>query len=129
MRHGRKFNHLGRDCDHRKALLKNLSISLIKHKRISTTLAKAKELRRFVEPILTSSKDDSMSSRRLVFSKLMNKEAVKELFNNISSVIANRNGGYTRIIKTGNRYGDNAKMCLIELVDYGYSAKNKTSKK
>lgn len=129
MRHGRNFNHLGRDCDHRKALLKNLSISLIKNKRIFTTLAKAKELRKFVEPILTSSKDDSMSSRRLVFSKLMNKEAVKELFNNISSVISDRKGGYTRIIKTGNRYGDNAKMCLIELVDYGYSAKNNSAKK
>ena len=117
MRHGRNFNHLGRDCDHRKALLKNLSISLIKHKRISTTLAKAKALRKFVEPILTSSKDDSMSSRRLVFSKLMNKEAVKELFNNISSVIAERNGGYTRIIKLTERKGDDALTVRLELVD------------
>ena len=124
-----KNRKLGRTTDQREALLRSQVTSLLVNGQIETTLAKAKELRRFVEPILTSSKDDSMSSRRLVFSKLMNKEAVKELFNNISSVISDRKGGYTRIIKTGNRYGDNAKMCLIELVDYGYSAKNNSVKK
>ena len=118
MRHGRKFNHLSRKCGHRKALLRNLSISLINNKRIVTTLAKGKELKKFIEPILTIAKDGSMNSRKLVFSKLVNKDAVKELFNNVSECIKNRNGGYTRIIKLPSRFGDNAKMCSISLVDF-----------
>jgi large subunit ribosomal protein L17 len=118
MRHGKKFNHLGRTSSHRGALLKNMAISLIEHKRINTTLAKAKELRVFVEPILNRAKDDSMHSRRMVFKKLQDKEAVTELFREVSVKIADRPGGYTRILKTGTRLGDNAEMCIIELVDY-----------
>ena len=118
MRHGKKFNHLGRTASHRKAMLSNMATSLILHKRISTTLAKAKALRKYVEPILTRGKEDSTHSRRMVFSYLQNKESVKTLFDEVSEKIANRPGGYTRILKTGNRLGDNAEMCIIELVDY-----------
>ena len=118
MRHGKKINHLGRTSTHRKAMLSNMASSLILHKRISTTLAKAKALRTFVEPLITRSKDDSTHNRRTVFSYLQNKEAVSELFREISKKISDRPGGYTRILKTGNRLGDNADMCIIELVDY-----------
>lgn len=118
MRHGNKVNHLGRKTAHRKAMLQNMACSLIEHKRIQTTLAKAKELRVFVEPILTKSKDDTMHNRRTAFAYLQNKYAVKELFGNIRPAIAERPGGYLRILKTGNRLGDNAEMCLIELVDF-----------
>jgi large subunit ribosomal protein L17 len=118
MRHNRKINHLGRTNTHRDAMLSNMAISLINHKRIFTTVAKAKALRKFVEPIITKSKNDTTHSRRMVFSILQNKYAVTELFQNISQKIAERPGGYTRIIKTGNRLGDNAAMCFIELVDY-----------
>jgi len=118
MRHQKKINHLGRTSSHRKAMLSNMASSLILHKRIHTTVAKAKALRTFVEPLITKSKDDSTHSRRLVFSYLQNKEAVSELFREISKKILERPGGYTRILKTGNRMGDNAEMCLIELVDY-----------
>lgn len=118
MRHNKNFNHLGRKKAHRDALLANMTISLIKHKRIFTTLAKAKALRQYAEPLINRAKEDSTANRRLVFSHLQNKEAVTELFREVSQKIAERNGGYTRILKTGNRLGDNAKMCLIELVDY-----------
>lgn len=118
MRHGKKINHLGRTSSHRKAMLSNMASSLILHKRISTTLAKAKALRTYVEPLITHSKDDSTHSRRLVFSYLQSKEAVTELFREVSKKIADRPGGYTRILKTGNRLGDNADMCIMELVDY-----------
>ena len=118
MRHGKKINHLGRTSSHRKAMLSNMATSLILHKRISTTLAKAKALKTYVEPLITRSKEDSTNSRRLVFSYLQSKEAVSELFREISQKIANRPGGYTRILKTGNRLGDNADMCILELVDY-----------
>ncbi len=118
MRHGKKFNHLGRTNAHRKAMLSNMACSLIMHKRIRTTLAKAKALRGYVEPLITRSKDDSTHSRRVVFSYLRSKEAVTELFREISVKVADRPGGYTRILKTGNRLGDNAEMCIIELVDY-----------
>lgn len=118
MRHGNKQNHLGRTASHRKAMLSNMAASLILHKRIETTLAKAKELRKYVEPILTKAKDDSTHSRRTVFSYLNDKEAVKELFNVVADKIANRPGGYTRIIKLGNRLGDAAEVSLIELVDF-----------
>jgi len=118
MRHGKKINHLGRTSSHRKAMLSNMASSLILHKRISTTLAKAKALRTFVEPLFTRSKDDSTHNRRMVFGYLQNKEAVSELFREISKKISDRPGGYTRILKTGNRLGDNADMCIIELVDY-----------
>ncbi len=118
MRHNKKFNHLGRTASHRKAMLANMAVSLIKHKRISTTLAKAKALRRYVEPILTKSKTDTTHSRRLVFKLLQNKEAINELFREVSVKIADRPGGYTRILRTGFRLGDNAEMCIIELVDY-----------
>jgi large subunit ribosomal protein L17 len=118
MRHGKKFNHLGRKSAHRKAMLSNMASSLIMHKRIRTTLAKAKALRGYVEPLITKSKDDSTHSRRVVFSYLQSKEAVTELFREVSVKVANRPGGYTRILKTGNRLGDNAEMCFIELVDY-----------
>ncbi|MCD8290481.1 MAG: 50S ribosomal protein L17 [Prevotella sp.] len=118
MRHNKKFNHLGRTTAHRHALLANMAISLIRHKRINTTVAKAKALRKYVEPLLTRSKDDTTHSRRVVFSYLQNKEAVTELFQNISAKIGDRPGGYTRIIKTGFRRGDAADMCFIELVDY-----------
>lgn len=118
MRHQKKINHLGRKSAHRKAMLSNMAASLIIHKRIHTTVAKAKALRIYVEPLLTKSKDDTTHSRRLVFSHLQSKEAVTELFREISKKIMDRPGGYTRILKTGNRFGDNAEMCLIELVDY-----------
>jgi large subunit ribosomal protein L17 len=118
MRHQRTINKLSRTSEHRKALMANMASSLIKHKRIETTLAKAKALRMFVEPLITRSKSDTTQSRRLVFSYLKDKEAVSELFRDISLKVANRPGGYTRILKTGTRSGDAAEMCLIELVDY-----------
>ncbi len=118
MRHNKKFNHLGRKTAHRKAMLANMACSLIVHKRISTTVAKAKALRMYVEPLMTKSKIDSTHSRRIVFSYLQDKEAVSELFRDVALKIADRPGGYTRILKTGNRLGDNAEMCIIELVDY-----------
>ncbi len=118
MRHGKKFNHLSRTKSHRKAMLSNMACSLIQHKRINTTLAKAKALRGFVEPLITKSKDDSTHSRRVVFSYLNNKQIVSELFRDVAPKVANRPGGYTRIIKTGNRQGDNAEMCMMELVDF-----------
>jgi large subunit ribosomal protein L17 len=118
MRHGKKFNHLGRTTSHRKAMLANMASSLIKHKRISTTLAKAKALRMYVEPLITKSKLDTTHSRRTVFSYLQDKETVTELFRDVAAKVANRPGGYTRIIKLNNRLGDNAEMALIELVDY-----------
>jgi len=118
MRHNNKINHLGRTHSHRDAMLSNMAVSLVKHKRIFTTLAKAKELRKFVEPLITKSKEDTTHSRRVVFQNLRDKYAVTELFQDISQKIGDRPGGYTRIIKTGNRLGDNASMCFIELVDY-----------
>ena len=118
MRHNKKFNHLGRKTAHRKAMLSNMASSLIQHKRIATTLAKAKALQVYVEPILTKSKEDTTHSRRMVFSLLQNKEIVTELFTSVSEKIADRPGGYTRILRTGFRLGDNAEMCIIELVDY-----------
>lgn len=118
MRHRKKFNHLGRKSGHRKAMLANMANSLILHKKIETTTAKAKALRMYVEPLITKSKDDTTHSRRVVFSYLQNKVAVSELFREISPKIMERPGGYTRILKTGNRLGDNADMCIIELVDY-----------
>ncbi len=118
MRHGKKFNHLSRTTSHRAAMLSNMASSLILSKRISTTVAKAKALRKYVEPLLTKSKTDDTNSRRVVFSYLQNKESVSELFNEVAEKIATRPGGYTRILKTGNRFGDNAEMCIIELVDY-----------
>ena len=118
MRHGKKVNHLGRTDSHRRAMLANMASSLIKHKRISTTLAKAKALRMYVEPLITKSKNDTTHSRRIVFSYLQDKETVTELFRDIAAKVANRPGGYTRIIKLNSRLGDNAEMALIELVDY-----------
>ena len=118
MRHNKKFNHLGRTKSHRYALLANMKISLIMHKRIVTTLAKAKALRIYAEPLINRAKTDDTANRRVVFRYLQNKEAVTELFQNISQKIADRPGGYTRILKLGNRLGDNAKTCFIELVDY-----------
>lgn len=118
MRHGKKFNHLGRTASHRKAMLSNMATSLILHKRIKTTLAKAKALRVYVEPLVTKSKTDTTHDRRMVFSHLQSKEAVSELFGIVSEKVANRPGGYTRIIKLGKRLGDNAEMCMIELVDF-----------
>ena len=118
MRHGKRFNHLSRKAPHRKSMLSNMASSLILHKKIETTLAKAKALRKFVEPLLTKSESDTTHSRRSVFSLLENKEAVNELFNKVSEKISSRPGGYTRIIKTGFRLGDNAEMSIIELVDY-----------
>ncbi|NBU90118.1 MAG: 50S ribosomal protein L17 [Flavobacteriia bacterium] len=129
MRHGNKVNHLGRKTGHLKAMLSNMACSLLEHKRITTTLAKAKSLRVFVEPILTKSKNDTTHSRRLVFSHLQNKEVVTELFRDIALKIATRNGGYTRIIRTGFRLGDNAEMCIIELVDYNEIYTNEKAKK
>lgn len=129
MRHNRKINHLGRTSSHRKAMLSNMACSLIQHKRIFTTTAKAKALRKYVEPLITKSKSDTTQSRRVVFSYLQNKYAVKELFKDISQKIAERPGGYTRIIKTGNRLGDNAAMCFIELVDYDDNMKVDGAKK
>jgi large subunit ribosomal protein L17 len=118
MRHNKKVNHLGRKSAHRKAMLANMASSLLIHKRISTTLAKAKALRSYVEPLITKGKSDTTHSRRVVFSYLQDKEAVSELFREISAKIGDRPGGYTRILKTGNRLGDNAEMCIMELVDY-----------
>ncbi len=118
MRHRKSFNHLSRTSDHRKAMLSNMASSLIIHKRIETTLAKAKALRSFVEPLITKSKDDSTHSRRMVFRYLQNKEAVSELFREIAKKVSNRPGGYLRILKLGARLGDNAEMCMVELVDY-----------
>ncbi len=118
MRHNKKFNHLGRKAAHRGAMLSNMACSLIKHKRISTTLAKAKALRMYVEPLLTRAKEDTTANRRLVFAELKQKEVVTELFQNVSEKIANRPGGYCRILRTGFRLGDAAEMCIIELVDY-----------
>ena len=118
MRHNKKVNHLGRTKAHREALLANMASSLIKNKRIFTTTAKAKSLRKYIEPLITKSKDSSVHSQRIVFSSLQDKYAVKELFTEISSKVMDRPGGYTRIIKTGLREGDNAAMCFIELVDY-----------
>ncbi len=118
MRHGKKINHLGRTAPHRKAMLSNMASSLILNKRISTTVAKAKALRKYVEPLMTKAKDDTTHSRRVVFSYLNDKESVKTLFDEVAEKISSRPGGYTRIIKTGARLGDNAEMCIIELVDY-----------
>ena len=130
MRHGKKFNHLGRTASHRKALLSNMAYSLIEHKRINTTVAKAKALRVYIEPLLTKSKEDTTHNRRTVFSYLQNKEAVTELFRTIAPKIAERNGGYCRIIKTGFRLGDGADTAMIELVDFNelYSAKSDAKK-
>ena len=130
MRHNKKFNHLGRKKAHRDALLANMTISLIEHKRIFTTLAKAKALRIYAEPIINRAKTDDTASRRVVFSYLQSKSAVNELFTNIAQKIADRPGGYTRILKTGNRLGDNAQTCFIELVDYNENMlKEKAAKK
>ncbi|AEL26356.1 50S ribosomal protein L17 [Cyclobacterium marinum] len=118
MRHGKKFNHLGRTASHRKAMLSNMAKSLLEHKRISTTLAKAKELRKYIEPLITKAKEDTTHNRRITFSYLRNKEAIKLLFGEVVEKVGNRPGGYTRIIKTGYRLGDNAEMCIIELVDF-----------
>jgi large subunit ribosomal protein L17 len=136
MRHQRVINHLGRTSSHRKAMLANMASSLILHKRITTTTAKAKALRTYVEPLITKSKEDSTHSRRMVFSYLKDKQAVAELFRDVSPKIAERPGGYTRILKIGNRIGDNADMCILELVDYnenmlggGEAAKAKTTRR
>jgi large subunit ribosomal protein L17 len=128
MRHGKKFNHLGRQASHRKAMLANMACSLIEHKRVNTTLAKAKALRKFVEPLITKSKTDSTHSRRTCFRYLRSKDAVSELFRDVSVKVADRPGGYTRILKTGFRQGDNAEMCLIELVDYNDAMLKDTKK-
>ena len=131
MRHGKKFNHLGRQTAHRKAMLANMACSLIEHKRINTTVAKAKSLRVFIEPLITKSKSDTTHNRRVVFSYLRDKYAVTELFKEISVKIADRPGGYIRIIKLGNRQGDNAPMAMVELVDYNeiYNPKGNKAKK
>jgi len=129
MRHGKTFNHLGRTATHRKSLLSNMATSLILHKRITTTVAKAKELRKFVEPLITKSKDDSTHSRRIVFSYLKSKESTAELFGPVAQKVADRPGGYTRILKLMNRKGDNAEMAIIELVDFNENLlKDKTTK-
>src|SRR5574344_717881 len=130
MRHNKKFNHLSRTASHRSSMLANMAISLIMHKRITTTLAKAKALKKYVEPLITKSKEDTTNSRRVVFSNLQDKFAVTELFKEISTKVADRPGGYTRIIKLGTRQGDTASMCFIELVDYDENmAKTATAKK
>jgi large subunit ribosomal protein L17 len=131
MRHNKSFNHLGRQAGHRSAMLANMASSLILHKRINTTVAKAKALKMYVEPLITKSKVDSTHSRRVVFSYLQNKDSVSELFRDIAVKVANRPGGYTRILKTGNRIGDNAEMCIIELVDYNeiYTQERNTTEK
>ena len=131
MRHGKKFNHLGRKTAHRKAMLANMACSLIEHKRINTTVAKAKALRQYVEPMITKSKEDTTQNRRLVFSNLRNKYAVTELFRDVAVKVGDRPGGYVRIIKLGNRQGDNASMALVELVDYNeiYNPKEKKKAK
>ena len=118
MRHNKKFNHLSRTASHRSAMLANMAISLIEHKRITTTVAKAKALKKYVEPLITKAKDDSTNSRRVVFSYLQNKEAIKELFGEVAQKVGDRPGGYTRIIKLGHRQGDAADICFIELVDF-----------
>ncbi len=131
MRHGKKFNHLGRKTAHRKSMLANMACSLIEHKRINTTVAKAKALKQFVEPMITKSKSDTTHNRRIVFSKLRQKDAVTELFRDVAAKVGDRPGGYTRIIKLGNRLGDNADMAMIELVDYNeiYNAGKPAKKK
>ncbi|MDO9275868.1 MAG: 50S ribosomal protein L17 [Lutibacter sp.] len=131
MRHGKKFNHLGRKTAHRKSMFANMACSLIEHKRINTTVAKAKALRQFVEPLITKSKEDTTHNRRVVFSYLRNKFMVTELFKEVSVKVADRPGGYVRIIKLGSRQGDNAPMAMIELVDYNpnYNPNNKAKKK
>ena len=131
MRHGKKINHLGRKSAHRKAMLANMACSLIEHKRINTTVAKAKALRQFVEPLVTKSKEDTTHNRRIVFSRLRQKDAVTELFRDVAVKVGDRPGGYTRIIKLGNRLGDNADMAMIELVDYNeiYNAGKPVKKK
>ena len=134
MRHGKKFNHLGRKSAHRKSMLANMACSLIEHKRINTTVAKAKALKQFVEPLVTKSKEDTTHNRRIVMSRLRQKEAVTELFRDVAAKVGDRPGGYTRIIKLGNRLGDNAEMAMIELVDYNdtYNAdkpKKKTTRR
>mgnify|MGYP000191285574 FL=1 len=130
MRHGKKVNHLGRQTAHRKAMLANMACSLIEHKRINTTVAKAKALKQFVEPMITKSKEDTTHNRRIVMSRLRQKEAVAELFRDVAAKVGDRPGGYTRIIKLGNRLGDNADMAMIELVDYNevYRAGEKKKK-
>ena len=130
MRHNKKFNHLSRTASHRKSMLANMAISLIMHKRITTTLAKAKALKKYVEPLITRSKEDTTNSRRVVFSYLQNKYALKELFGEVAAKVADRPGGYTRIIKLGTRQGDAAQICFIELVDFDENmAKTSTKKK
>ena len=129
MRHNKKFNHLGRTADHRHAMLANLAISLIMHKRITTTVAKAKALKKYVEPLITRSKEDTTNSRRVVFSYLQNKEALKELFGAVAAKVGDRPGGYTRIIKLGFRQGDAAQICFIELVDFDENMAKTAAKK
>tara|TARA_R100000789_G_scaffold91096_1_gene88961 strand:+ start:300 stop:800 length:501 start_codon:yes stop_codon:yes gene_type:complete len=131
MRHGKKINHLGRKTDHRHSMLANMACSLVEHKRINTTVAKAKALKQFVEPLVTKSKEDTTHNRRLVFAKLRQKDAVAELFRTVAPKVGDRPGGYTRIIKLGNRLGDNADMAMIELVDFNelYNAGKATKKK
>ena len=129
MRHAKRINHLGRTSAHRAAMLSNMATSLIMHKHIHTTLAKAKELKKFVEPLITRSKNDTTHSRRMVFASLHNKFAVSELFREVSQKVADRPGGYTRILKTGFRKGDNAEMCIIELVDYNETYTTTETKK
>jgi len=128
MRHNKKINHLGRTSSHREAMLSNMAASLIKHKRIFTTTAKAKSLRKYVEPLITKSKEDTTHSRRVAFSYLQDKAAVTELFTEVSKKVGDRPGGYTRIIKIGNRLGDNAAMCFIELVDFNENMLKETKK-
>ncbi len=130
MRHGKKINHLGRKTAHRKAMLANMACSLIEHKRINTTIAKAKALKQFVEPMITKSKEDTTHNRRIVMARLRQKDAVTELFRDVAPKIGDRPGGYTRIIRLGNRLGDNADMAMIELVDYNeiYNAGKKAKK-
>ena len=129
MRHNKKFNHLGRTASHRQSMLANMAISLIMHKRITTTVAKAKALKKYVEPLITKAKEDSTNSRRVVFSYLQNKEAIKELFSTVSEKVGDRPGGYTRIIKLGTRQGDAAQVCFIELVDFDPEMAKDTKKK
>ena len=130
MRHGKKVNHLGRTSAHRHAMLSNMASSLIIHKRITTTVAKAKALRKYIEPLITKAKDDTTHSRRVVFSYLQDKNAVTELFRDISQKVGDRPGGYTRILRTGFRVGDAAEMCIIELVDYNENyTQNKGNKR
>ena len=129
MRHNKKFNHLGRTASHRSAMLANMAISLIMHKRITTTVAKAKALKKYVEPLITKAKEDSTNSRRVVFSYLQDKGAIKELFSAVSEKVGDRPGGYTRIIKLGTRQGDAAQVCFIELVDFDPEMAKDTKKK